>query len=321
MKTPVFWQHKNLTTSILYPLGKLYALATRLNLKFHKSQKVNIPVICIGNLTAGGSGKTPTAISIAAILQNMGYKPFFVSRGYGGKLKNVLVDPKLHTPEQVGDEPLLLARQAPVVVNANRFQGAQTAISHGADIIIMDDGFQNPKLHKDLSFLVFDGGIGYGNGFCIPAGPLREELSQGLKRAQAIIIIGEDKKNLKQQISLPSFEGKISALKPQISGSKIIAFAGIGRPEKFYLSLKELGLELVKTIDFPDHHFYTSQELQDLIKQAKDNNYTLITTAKDFVKIPQNLQSNFHVLEIEIQWQNKKELQEFISQKLQTRKD
>ena len=316
MKTPVFWQHKNFTTFILYPLGKLYSLATRLNLKFHKPQRVNIPVICIGNLTAGGSGKTPTAISIAAILQTMGYKPFFVSRGYGGKLNNVLVSTNLHTPEQVGDEPLLLARQAPVIVNANRFQGAQTAISHGADIIIMDDGFQNPKLHKDLSFLVFDGSIGYGNGFCIPAGPLREELSHGLKRAQAIIIIGEDKKNLKQQISLPSFEGKISALKPQISGSRVMAFAGIGRPEKFYLSLKELGFELVKTIDFPDHHFYSIQELQDLIKQAKDNNCQLITTSKDFVKIPQNLQQHFQVLEIEIKWNSPQELKKFLQQKI-----
>ena len=321
MKTPSFWQQRNLSSCILLPLGKLYALATKLNLKFHTPKKISVPVICIGNLTAGGSGKTPTAISIAALLQNMGYHPFFISRGYGGKLKNVLVDLKHHTPEQVGDEPLLLAHQAPVVVNPNRFQGAKTAISHGADIIIMDDGFQNPGLYKDLSFLVFDGNVGYGNGFCVPAGPLREELSQGLKRAQAIIIIGEDKKDLKEQISLPSFEGRISALKPQITSPKVIAFAGIGRPEKFYQSLKELGLEPIKTIDFPDHHFYTSQELQDLIQQAQENNCILMTTSKDFVKIPPSLQSNFHVLEIEIKWQNKKALQEFISQKLLTRKD
>lgn len=321
MKTPFFWQQKNAMARILYPLGKLYALATRLNLKFHTPQKVTVPVICIGNLTAGGSGKTPTALSIAAMLQKIGYHPFFVSRGYGGKLKNVLVDINTHTPEQVGDEPLLLARQAPVIVNPDRFQGAQTAIFHGADIIIMDDGFQNPKLYKDLSFLVFDGTTGYGNGYCVPAGPLREDLSQGIRRAQAMIIIGEDKKNLKSQISLPTFMGKIAPQRPQISSKKVIAFAGIGRPEKFYQSLKELRFEIAETIDFPDHHFYTTQELENLIQKAQEKNCALITTTKDFVKIPHHLQAHFHVLEITIKWQDKKALQEFITQKLLTRKD
>ncbi len=312
MKTPTFWQQKNAMAYLLYPLGKLYAIATRLNLKFHTPQKVSVPVICIGNLTAGGSGKTPTAIAIASMLQAMGYQPFFVSRGYGGKLKNVLVDINTHTPKQVGDEPLLLAQVAPVVVNPDRFQGAQTAISHGADIIIMDDGFQNPKLNKDLSFLVFDGTVGYGNGYCVPAGPLREELSQGIKRAQAMIIIGDDKQALKSQISLPCFEGKIAAQKPKIKTSKVIAFAGIGRPEKFFQSLKDLGIEPIETIDFPDHHFYTTQELENLIQKAQDKGCSLITTSKDFVKIPHHLQSHFHVLEITIKWQNAQELSQFI---------
>ena len=321
MKTPSFWQSKGIIAHLLYPLGKIYALATKINLKLHTPQKVTIPVICIGNLTAGGSGKTPTAISIASILQDMGYHPFFFFFFYGGKLTNVLVDINRHTPEQVGDEPLLLAHQAPVIVNPDRFQGAQTALSHGADIIIMDDGFQNPKLYKDLSFLVFDGSIGYGNGYCVPAGPLREEVSQGIRRAQAMIIIGEDKKNLKSQISLPTFMGKITPKKPQISTSDVIAFAGIGRPEKFYLTLKELGYNLVETVDFPDHHFYSTKELESLITRAEEQNCELITTTKDFVKIPPNLQAKFHALEIEIKWQNKKELQEFIAQKFLTRKD
>lgn len=321
MKTPSFWQHKNFCSYLLFPLGKIYALATRLNLKFHTPKKISVPVICIGNLTAGGSGKTPTAIAIASLLQAMGYHPFFVSRGYGGKLKNVLVDLKHHSPEQVGDEPLLLAQVAPVVVNPDRFQGAQTAISHGADIIIMDDGFQNPGLYKDVSFLVFDGMVGYGNGFCVPAGPLREDLAQGLKRAQAMIIIGEDKKNLTAQISLPAFKGKIIPQKPSLSTTRVIAFAGIGRPEKFYQSLEELGLDTVETIDFPDHHFYTAQELENLIQKAKDKGCSLITTSKDFVKIPHHLQAHFHVLEITIKWQDNTALQNFLTQKLITRKD
>ncbi len=162
MKTPSFWSRRNLTATLLSPLGCLYALATRINLALHKPHKVNTPVLCIGNLTAGGTGKTPTAVSIAKIMQQNNKNPHFVSRGYGGTL------------QQVGDEPLLLARQVPTVVSPDRYLGAQIAENAGADIIIMDDGFQNPKLHKDLSFLVFDGGFGYGNGWCIPAGPLRE---------------------------------------------------------------------------------------------------------------------------------------------------
>ena len=154
--------------------------------------------------------------------------------------------------------------------------------------------------------------FGYGNGYCVPAGPLREELSQGIKRAQAMIIIGDDKQALKSQISLPCFEGKIEAQKPKLKTSKVIAFAGIGRPEKFFQSLKDLGIEPVEAIDFPDHHFYTTQELENLIQKAQDKGCSLITTSKDFVKIPHHLQSHFHVLEITIKWQNAQELSQFI---------
>ena len=187
MKTPKYWQSNSLLSKVLTPLGWIYGALTQVRLKLTKAPHVKVPVICIGNITAGGTGKTPVALSIAKILTSEVYHPFFVSRGYGGKLQNIIVNNKKHSAKDVGDEPLLLSRQAPVVVDANRYNGAQLAIKEGADLIIMDDGFQNPSLYKDLSFLVFDGNYGIGNGKIIPAGPLRETFIQGIKRADAII--------------------------------------------------------------------------------------------------------------------------------------
>lgn len=313
MKTPTYWKDKNIASDLLLPFGWFYNLMTKLNIHFSKPKKINKPVICIGNLTAGGTGKTPVAISLAGIIQNLHKKPFFVSRGYSGYLKNVVVNNQTHIAAEVGDEPLLLSQQAPVVVNPNRHQGALTALAHGAELIIMDDGFQNPGLHKDLSFLVFDGGFGYGNGRGIPAGPLRETLSDGLKRAQAIIIIGKDKHNLAQEFKkLPVFKGDIAPKPVEITNSQAIAFAGIGRPDKFYQSMQEMGFKLLKTIDFPDHHQYTLPELETLIEMAQKNQAELYTTSKDYVKIPTVLQKHFKVLEIDIIWQDKSALTNFI---------
>lgn len=313
MRTPAYWNKRNIISDLLLPLGWLYNFATKLNIYFSKSCKITKPVICVGNLTAGGTGKTPVAISLAALIQNMGKKPFFVSRGYGGYLKNIVVDNKTHTAAEVGDEPLLLSRQAPVVVNPNRFEGASAALKHNADLIIMDDGFQNPGLAKDLSFLVFDGGFGYGNGRGIPSGPLRESLADGIKRAQAIIIIGEDKHHLAEEIkSLPVFQGFIVPKPVEITNPQAIAFAGIGRPDKFYNSMREVGFNLLDTIDFPDHHQYTVPELECLIEQAQKQKAELYTTSKDYVKIPAALQKNFKVLEVDIQWQDKPALIEFL---------
>ncbi len=317
MKTPSHWKEKNLISDLLLPLGCLYNLATKLNIRFSHPKKITKPVICIGNLTAGGTGKTPVAISLASLIQGLHKKPFFVSRGYGGKLKNVLVNNQSHTAAEVGDEPLLLSRQAPVVVNPDRYQGACKALENGADLIIMDDGFQNPGLAKDLSFLVFDGGFGYGNGRGIPAGPLRESLSDGLKRAQAVIIIGEDKHNLTKEFKhLPIFQGTIAPKPINITNPKAIAFAGIGRPDKFYQSMRKTGFDLIDTIDFPDHHQYTIPELEELINQAEKQQAELYTTSKDFVKIPPVLQKHFKVLEIDILWQNKAALLEFLQKHL-----
>lgn len=315
MKTPKYWQSNSFTSKILSPLGFLYGLMTQLRLKLKSPHKVSIPVVCIGNITAGGTGKTPVSISIAKLLATEMYHPFFVSRGYGGKLQDVIVNNKKHTAKDVGDEPLLLSKQAPVVVNANRYAAAQKAVEQGADIIIMDDGFQNPSLHKDLSFLVFDGNYGIGNGKIIPSGPLRETLENGTKRADAIIILGKDKHDLAKRCGLPAFFGHTEAVQTTINNQDVVAFAGIGHPQKFYHTLKQQGFNVVKTIDFPDHHFYTREELENIINEAKKLNAQIYTTSKDFVKIPPLYSQDINVLEVAVVWDNPEELISFIKQK------
>jgi len=313
VKTPTHWKSINLLSLILYPFGLLYGFATALRLIFKKPLRVEAKVICVGNLTAGGTGKTPVSVSLAKLLQQNGKKPFFVSRGYGGRLKGIQVSPQKHSAVDVGDEPLILARQAPVIINPNRYQGALMAAMEGADYIIMDDGYQNPSLYKDCSLLVIDGSVGFGNGFCIPAGPMREFKNLGLKRANAVVIIGQDKYNLAKDFTdIPVFKGKIKAVSPSPLTYDVVAFAGIGRPSKFYDSLKECGFNVVATQDFPDHHFYTEAELQQLLDLGKKHKSPVYTTSKDFVKIPPHLQSKFKVLEICIEWENPLELANFL---------
>lgn len=317
MKTPKYWQSNSFVSKLLYPVGLLYGFLTQARLAFVKPQKVKVPVICVGNITAGGTGKTPVAISIAKLLGIELYHPYFVTRGYGGKLQNVVVNNKKHSAREVGDEPLLLSQQAPVVVNANRYAGAELAINNGADVIVMDDGFQNPSLYKDLSFLVFDGTYGTGNGKIIPAGPLRETFADGIKRADALVIMGKDKHNLAQKSGLPVFFGHTEAVQTcNTENPNVVAFAGIGHPQKFYHTLSQQGFNVLKTIDFPDHHFYSRAELENIINEAKKLNASVYTTGKDYVKIPYVLQKEIQVLDIAVVWDNPEELTNFIHKKI-----
>lgn len=293
MKTPKFWQEPNWISMLLTPLGELYALATKLRLRFKKSKHVDIPVICIGNLTAGGTGKTPTAISLAVMLQSAGIYPNFLSRGYHGTLQNTQVDCTHHTPQQVGDEPLLLARIAPTFINADRYQGALMAQANQAECILMDDGFQNPTLYKDLSLLVIDGSAGFGNTKCIPAGPLREHITDGLKRAHAVLIIN-DEQNIAATFPLPCFKGKIVPSKLQLNNNRVVAFAGIGRPEKFFDMLKGKGISVDKKAVFPDHYDYTRFDIESLLSEA--GTLPLVTTTKDAVKVPRDMQNRLVVV-------------------------
>ena len=317
MKTPKYWQSNSFISKILAPFGWVYGALTQARLKIIKPKKVEIPVICVGNITAGGTGKTPVSISIAKLLGIEMYHPYFVTRGYGGQLQNVIVNNKKHTASEVGDEPLLLSQQAPVVVNANRYAGAELAIKNGADVIVMDDGFQNPTLHKNLSFLVFDGTYGIGNGKIIPAGPLRETFCNGVKRADALVILGKDKHNLAEKSGLPVFYAHTEAVQTSnIENPNVVAFAGIGHPQKFYHTLCQQGFNVVETIDFPDHHFYTREELEKILEKAKALKAEVYTTSKDYVKIPHLLQKEIKVLEIAIVWDNPEQLTEFIRKKI-----
>jgi len=299
MKTPHFWQHKGIVPCLLKPFGFIYGAATALRLKIKQPYKCGAKVICIGNITAGGVGKTPVAIAFAEAYIAAGKKVFFLTRGYKSELKNILVDLNQHTPKETGDEARLLATYAPTIISPKREDGAKLAVKLGAEVIIMDDGFQNPGLYKDESYLVFDGAFGLGNGMLIPAGPLRETLAAGKKRATAAIIMGKDQTGLSSRLNMPVFYGKLQPKEvSNLKGKRVFAFAGIGRPEKFYQTLHELGLEIAGTADFADHYAYTKADIAALKKQASDTFATLITTEKDYVKLLPQWREDITVLKV-----------------------
>jgi tetraacyldisaccharide 4'-kinase len=287
MRAPDFW-HRNdtaarLVAAALAPFGSLYGATVRWKAAHVTPYRARVPVVCVGNISAGGTGKTPVAIAIADAIIAHGKNPFFLTRGYGGALAGPVVVSKTHTAADVGDEPLLLARKAPTVVARDRREGALLAAERGADVIVMDDGHQNFALYKDLSLVVVDGEHGFGNGRVLPAGPLREPAVQGLARADAVIVTGDGNP------VLPAFDKPVlrahvtPAATSEWKGAKVVAFAGIGRPEKLFRSLAGLGADLVDTVAFPDHHCYTARELSDLKARAKAAR--LVTTEKDYVRI------------------------------------
>lgn len=289
MRAPEFWAADGPIPRLLSPLGALYGLAGKLRRATVTPVRLPIPVICVGNLTAGGTGKTPTALAIADLLAKAGRKPAFLTRGYGGREAGpLLADPKRHDAESIGDEALLLAAAFPTIVARDRAAGGALAVEQGAKLLIMDDGFQNPALAKDFSLLVFDGGVGLGNGQIIPAGPLRESLAEGVARADLALIIGEDQTGLSQKLRLPILTARLipdSADVASLKGKPLFAFAGIGRPQKFFDSLTQSGLDLRGTAAFPDHHRFSVLELADLREKARAAQAALVTTAKDFVRL------------------------------------
>ncbi len=287
MRTPKFWEKDGLLPRLLSPASFLYKSATAARVK-KPGYRAKVPVVCIGNLTAGGAGKTPTTIALATALKEQGRKPHIISRGYGGSFEGV-VKVGEQSPKIVGDEPILLSQTATTWVAEDRAAAAKAAEESGADIILMDDGFQNPDVEKDFSLLVFDGGFGIGNGRVIPAGPLREPVAEGMKRADAVLVIGNKEKEL-PKFDVPVFSAKIEIeYDPILKNEDIVAFCGIGRPGKFFASLKESGLKLVDEMEYPDHHFYTEEELKRILAVASEKSAMVVTTEKDMVKIPAHL--------------------------------
>ncbi|MGY2052486.1 tetraacyldisaccharide 4'-kinase [Methylobacterium sp. JK268] len=292
MRAPGFWWRADPSwqARLLAPIGRLYGgqVARRMR---RPGTRAPLPVLCVGNLTLGGAGKTPTALALAELLRAGGRRPAFLSRGYGGRLPGpVQVEPGRHEAADVGDEPLLLAAAAPTVVSRDRVAGAALCAAAGADVIVMDDGLQNPSLRKDWSIAVFDAGVGVGNGLPFPAGPLRAPLDAQWPFVDAVLTIGDGPEvPLLASLDRPAFRGRL-APDPQaasaLAGRPVLAFAGIGRPEKFFATLREVGADLRATRGFPDHHPYAAGDLAALLREAARDGLTLVTTEKDRVRLP-----------------------------------
>jgi tetraacyldisaccharide 4'-kinase len=311
MKAPRFWWDKpGATAALLSPFAAVYGAVAARRLE-QSGARAGIPVICVGNPTVGGSGKTPAAIAIARLLIDAGERPFFLTRGYGGRLAGPVLVEAGHTAVQVGDEPLLLARAAPTVVAANRPAGAEFARQKGASVIVMDDGFQNPSLAKDLSILVANGGRGVGNGRVLPAGPLRAPLAPQIDRAHAILIVGKVTKaapivTVARERELPLFHGTLDPDQRTVealAGMRVLAFAGIGDPDKFFATVAAAGIDAVATRGFPDHHRFSSKEARSLLDEASRKGLLLLTTEKDIARIQadaalRDLASPAHVLPV-----------------------
>ncbi len=295
MRAPDFWSkpQPDFRARLLGPAGRLYGAVTGARMA-RPGQRCGAPVICVGNFTLGGSGKTPTASCIAEALIGMGERPVFLSRGHGGATRStpVRVDLSRHHAADVGDEPLLLARLAPIIVCADRIAGAAAAIAAGATVLVMDDGMQNPTLHKDVTFAVVDGAVGVGNGLCFPAGPLRAPLAAQWGHIDALVVVGEGEAGdavVAQAGVRPCLRAGFVAA-PESAATlrqrRVLAFAGIGRPEKFFATLRDLGAEIVASREYPDHHRYSASELATLLATARSLNADLVTTEKDRVRLP-----------------------------------
>lgn len=295
MHAPRFWQSRGAASQLLAPLGMVYGASIALKFRRAHCFHCGIPVICVGNLTAGGSGKTPIAIAIAKFLQTVNLRPYFLTRGYGGREKGPRLVNDHDKAQQVGDEALLLADTAPTILARDRAKGAALCRQKGAQLIVMDDGHQNFSLHKDLSLVVVDAHSGFGNGRMIPAGPLREPVEQGLSRADAVIVIGDGATDF-AQFSGPVLRARIVAEEKGLAGEPVYGFAGIGRPEKFRASLEAGGAVVRGFRGFPDHHFYSRSEIAQLRKAA--GNAMLVTTEKDYVRLGRAEREGIAVLRV-----------------------
>jgi len=325
MKAPEFWGRGQggVASLLLSPVGWMYGLATAARLKVVTAWKAPIPVVCVGNIVAGGAGKTPVAIDIGKRLKSRGKKVHFLTRGYGGNVTgSLLVDPEHHSAKDVGDEALLLTRMAPTWVCRERAEGARHALKAGADVLIMDDGFQNPSLHKDMSLVIVDGGYGFGNGRLVPAGPLRETVSAGLSRADALILIGDDERDVLGTVRAYGTFSLGARLEVDDSVSdlrneRIIAFAGIGRPQKFFNTLAETGCETVATHAFPDHHPFSDSDLKRLQDEARENDAMLVTTEKDAVRLPAGFKDDVTVVSVSVTWNEESGIESLLDQLLE----
>ncbi|MCC7319453.1 MAG: tetraacyldisaccharide 4'-kinase [Rubellimicrobium sp.] len=299
MRAPAFWsrdpRHPGAAATFLRPLGAVYALLTARRVR-HPGTRAPVPVISVGNINAGGTGKTPTVIALVQELAGRGIAAHLVSRGHGGRLPGPLrVDERRHGADAVGDEPLLLSAFAPTWVARDRAAGARAAIAGGARAIVLDDAHQNPSLLKDLSLVVVDAVAGFGNGLCLPAGPLREPVAAGLARADAVVLIGRPDERAAFLARAGATIGALPVLGAELrplptgmpwAGLRVMAFAGIGRPDKMFATLRALGADVVRTVALDDHQPLSPALMQRLEGEAAALGARLVTTEKDAMRLP-----------------------------------
>lgn len=305
MRAPEFWRHDGPLATALAPLALAFDGVGRVRRALIRPWRAPLVVICVGNLVAGGAGKTPVALAIGVRLAARGVAVHFLTRGHGGRTRGPLaVDPARHDAALVGDEALLLAAVAPTWVARDRPAGAARAAAAGAEAVVMDDGYQNPSLVKDLAIVVVDGDYGFGNRRVMPAGPLREAPGPGLVRADAVVLIGEG------QVPVGLYDGRPllrATLAPTpaaraLAKRRVVAFAGIGRPEKFFATLKEMSCEIVAAHAFADHHRYDADEIMRLVEAAAALDATPVTTAKDFVRLPAEARPMVEPVPVTLAW-------------------
>ncbi|WP_441238298.1 tetraacyldisaccharide 4'-kinase [Bradyrhizobium sp. 930_D9_N1_4] len=294
MREPAFWYRpRSFKSHALRPLGLLYGAITERRM-LRKGVDAGIPVICVGNYHVGGAGKTPTVLALTKLLRELGETPVVISRGYGGRLRGpVMVDRERHTAADVGDEPLMMVRDVPVAVARDRLEGVALAKSQGATVILMDDGFQNPRLLKDTSLIVIDSERGLGNGKVFPAGPLRAPLKAQIARTDALVMIGNGHAadGVAAELAKRNKPELRARLKPdaaslaQLFGKKVYAFAGIGDPQRFFRTLRAGGIELARTRAFADHHMFSRDEIAAMAADAGRDQLTLVTTEKDLARL------------------------------------
>lgn len=289
---PFWWSEPDWRARALSPISYVYGRVAGRRMENGRREKISVPVLCIGNFTVGGAGKTPTALALAAAAVEAGRRPGMLSRGYGGSLDGpVVVDPHHHRAKDVGDEPMLLANAATTVIARDRLKGARLLVEQGADFIIMDDGFQSAQIASDYALIVIDAMRGLGNGHIIPSGPVRAPVTDQLRHATALLTVGIGERaspvvRMASRAGKPVYESRIVPRNAErLRNVPVLAFAGIGDPGRFYRSLRECGGQIVEERSYGDHHLFTEEEMRDLLETAEKTGLQLVATQKDVIRL------------------------------------